>query len=71
MRLIAAPLLSPCQRGPCPALPGLDYGYGVVGSWTPEGAHANMGGRNYQDAESFVRDLKLDKEPSKTAEKPA
>ncbi|MFG6485482.1 hypothetical protein ACG04R_02290 [Roseateles sp. BYS78W] len=51
-------------------LPGLDYGYGVVGRWTPEGAHANMGGRNYQDAESFVRDLKLDKEPSKTAEKP-
>ena len=49
-------------------LPGLDYGYGVVGGWTPDGTHTNMGGRTYQDAESFIRDLKLDKEASKTAD---
>lgn len=51
--------------------PGMDPAYGVVGSWSADGGqHANMGTRSYQDAESFVRDLKLDPEPSKTAEKP-
>ena len=50
--------------------PGLDAGYGVVGTWSSTGTHGNLGGRNYQDAESFIRDLKLDKKPSKTAEKP-
>ena len=29
---------------------------GVVGIWTQEGAHANMGPRQYSDAESFVKD---------------
>jgi hypothetical protein len=41
-------------------LPGLDAGYGVVGTWSATGTHGNLGGRNYQDAESFIRDLKLD-----------
>lgn len=50
--------------------PGLDNSYGVVGTWSPDGTHGNLGGRSYQDAESFIRDLKLGKEASKTAEKP-
>ncbi|MEO6278359.1 hypothetical protein [Roseateles sp.] len=54
------------------SLPGMEAVYGVVGTWSADGnQHSNMGGREYKDAESFVRDLKLDKQPSKTAEKPA
>lgn len=52
-------------------IPGLDSGYGVVGGWTPDGKHLNLGGRDYQDAESFVRDLKLDRQASKTAGNPS
>ncbi|WP_457417985.1 hypothetical protein [Roseateles sp. P5_E7] len=52
--------------------PGMEQVHGVVGSWSADGnTHSNMGTRTYQDAQSFVRDLKLDKQPSKTAEKPA
>ncbi|MBN2716035.1 MAG: hypothetical protein JXX14_09270 [Deltaproteobacteria bacterium] len=31
---------------------------GMVGMWTPMGDHANMGPRNYTDADSFVKDAK-------------
>ncbi|MCE4553624.1 hypothetical protein [Pelomonas cellulosilytica] len=44
-------------------LPGMEDVVGVVGSWSPNGTHANMGTRTYQDAESFLRDLKLEKAP--------
>lgn len=52
-------------------LPGLDASFGVVGGWTPDGSHLNLGGRDYQDAESFVRDLRLDTQASKTAGNPS
>ena len=35
---------------------------GVVGGWSRDGTHSNIGSRPYQDAEAFVRDLKLAKE---------
>ncbi len=54
------------------AFPGMEDVRGVVGSWSPDGGrHSNLGTRRYQDAESFVRDLPLQQNPSKTAEKPA
>ena len=30
---------------------------GVVGSWSPEGSHANLGGRTYVKASDFVADI--------------
>jgi len=52
--------------------PGMDPIYGVVGNWSADGnRHSNLGGRKYQDAESFVRDLKRDSQASKTAGNPS
>jgi len=41
--------------------PGADA-YGVVGGWSLDGKHSNMGSRTYKDAEAFVQDLKLEKD---------
>ncbi len=30
---------------------------GVVGSWSPEGSHGNLGGRTYSEAAKFVSDV--------------
>ena len=38
--------------------------YGVVGGWSLDGTHSNMGTRDYKDADAFVRDLKLEKAPA-------
>jgi hypothetical protein len=36
---------------------GDDPVIGVVGSWSPEGSHANLGGRTYVKASDFVADI--------------
>jgi hypothetical protein len=36
---------------------GDDPVIGVVGSWSPEGNHANLGGRTYSNSSDFVSDI--------------
>lgn len=43
--------------------PGAEPMVGVVGRWSADGAHGNLGPRKYQDVASFVADLKLDVNP--------
>lgn len=37
--------------------PGLESTRGVVGTWSASGTHGNLGGRGYEDAAAFVRDV--------------